>query len=61
MSILDSILQFDDDDLLCEEVKEKPTKTSPLSLKRKRNDLEEGEIEEEWYTVCTGFFLTLQL
>ena len=55
MSILDSILQFDDGDLLCEEVEEKTAKTSPHSLKRKRDDLEEGEIEE-WYTACTGFF-----
>ena len=53
MSILDSILQCDDDDLLCEKVEEKTTKTSPPSLKRKRDDLEEGEIDEE---LCNGFF-----
>jgi len=53
MSIIDSILKCGDDDLFAEEVEEKTIKTS--SLKRKRNDIEEGEIEE-WYTVCTGFF-----
>ena len=46
MSILDSLLKLDDDDLLCEEVEEKTEKTFPHSLKRKRDDLEEGEIEE---------------
>ena len=60
MSILDSILQFDDD-LLCKEVEEEAEKTSPRSLKRKRYDLEEGEIEEEWYTVCTGFFFDISI
>ena len=65
MSILDEILSSNDDAFFCEKadvesplphVKESDQVSGILqNKKRKRDDLEEGEIEE-WYSVCTGFF-----
>ena len=60
MNILEEILSSDDDDLLlCEEADSETLAVSEEKTvkKRKRDDLEEGEIEEESDHVCSnGFF-----
>ena len=57
MYLLEKILSSDDVFFFCEEVDSETLKVSESyrDKKRKRDDLEEEEIEE-WYTVCTGFF-----
>tara|TARA_B100001989_G_scaffold252803_1_gene236287 strand:- start:1591 stop:1845 length:255 start_codon:yes stop_codon:yes gene_type:complete len=62
MNLLEEILSSYDDALFCEEADSETltvSKNSP-GKKRKRHELEEGEIEE-WYTVCTGFFFDVTI
>ena len=67
MDLLEEILSSDDDDLilLCEEADSETLKVSEektVEKKRKRDDLEEGEIEEKSYHVCSnGFFFDMSL
>ena len=64
MDLIEEILSSDDDDLLlCEEADSETLTVSEektVKKKRKRYDLEEGEIEEE--SVCSnGFFFDMSL
>lgn len=66
MDLLEEILSSDDNDLLlCEEADSETLTVSgekTVKKKRKRDDLEEGEIEEESYHVCSnGFFFDMSL
>jgi hypothetical protein len=57
MNLLEEILSSDDNASFCEEADSETLKISNCfgNKKRRRYDLEEGEIED-WYTICTGFF-----
>jgi hypothetical protein len=62
MDLLEEILSSDDDVLLCEEAdSETLTVSDKENKKRKRDDLEEGEIEEDSSVCSNGFFFDTYL
>jgi len=58
MNLIDTILTDSDDDFFEEEEESETNQstTKPPHIKRKRQELEEGEIDEVLQAVCTGFF-----